>query len=79
LIRNETSRFAFEIKNGNKILFVDGQCFDCCNETSHDLNELIATLCQEIELSADGFSQSDVNLDLILELLRLGAIYLSES
>lgn len=79
LIRNETSRFAFELMNGNKVLFVDGQCFDCCNETSHDLNELIATLCQEIELSADSFPQSDVNLNLILELLRLGAIYLADS
>jgi len=78
LVRNESSRFAFEVKGDNNILFVDGFCFDHSDENNNDVNELIETLCAEIELSDESFIQSDNNLNLLLELLQRGALYLAE-
>jgi 50S ribosomal protein L16 3-hydroxylase len=75
LVRNESSRFAFEVKNKKNILFVDGYCFDALD----DSNELIETLCSKIELSDENFVQSDDNLNLLLLLLQRGAIYLAET
>ncbi len=74
LVRNESSRFAFEVQNKKNILFVDGSCFDNFSNS----NELIETLCAEIELSDESFVQSDDNLNLLLKLLQRGAIYLAE-
>jgi 50S ribosomal protein L16 3-hydroxylase len=78
LVRNESSRFAFEVKGDKKILFVDGFCFDPGVEDINDENKLIETLCAEIELSDESFDQSDDNLNLLLKLLQCGAIYLAE-
>jgi len=78
LVRNESSRFAFEVKNDRNILFVDGSCFDPGDENSNDMNELIKTLCAEIELNDESFVQSDENLNVLLELLQCGALYLTE-
>ena len=75
LVRNESSRFAFEVKDKKNILFVDGYRFNNFN----DSNELIETLCAEIELSDESFVQSDDNLTLLLKLLQRGALYLAES
>ena len=74
LVRNESSRFAYEVKDNKNILFVDGSCFDNLN----DIDELIEILCTEIELSDDSFSQSDENMKLLIKLLQRGAIYLVE-
>ena len=74
LVRNESSRFAFEVQNKKNILFVDGVRFDNLD----DSNKLIETLCSEIELSDESFVQSDDNLNLLLKLLQRGAIYLAE-
>ena len=74
LVRNESSRFAYEVKDNQNILFVDGYCFDDLQNS----NELIKTLCSEIELSDESFLQSDDNLNLLLRLLEHGAIYLTE-
>ncbi len=74
LVRNESSRFAFKVKDKKNILFVDGSCFDNFSNS----NELIETLCAEIELSDESFVQSDDNLNLLLKLLQHGAIYLAE-
>ncbi len=78
LVRNESSRFAFEVKGDKNILFVDGSCYDPDNEDSGDVDKLIETLCAEIELSDESFIQSDNNLNLLLKLLQRGAIYLAE-
>jgi 50S ribosomal protein L16 3-hydroxylase len=78
LVRNESSRFAFEVKGDKNILFVDGFCFDPGVEHNNDENELIETLCAEIELSDESFIQSDNNLNVLLELLQRGALYLAE-
>ena len=78
LVRNESSRLAFEVKGDKNILFVDGFCFDPGVEDSNDENELIETLCAEIELSDESFIQSDNNLNLLLILLQRGALYLAE-
>ena len=78
LVRNESSRFAFEVNDYKNILFVDGYCFAPGDEDSNDVNELIETLCAEIELSDENFIQSDNNLNLLLKLLQRGAIYLAE-
>ena len=74
LVRNESSRFAFEVEDNKNILFVDGYCFD----DLHNNNELIKTLCSEIEMSNENFIQSDDNLNLLLKILDRGAIYLAE-
>lgn len=74
LVRNESSRFAFEVQDNANILFVDGHRF----ETSQALNELIETLCAEIELSKNSFKQTENNLKLLLELTQRGALYLAE-
>jgi 50S ribosomal protein L16 3-hydroxylase len=74
LIRNESSRFAFEVKENKNILFADSYCFDDLQNS----NELIKTLCSEIELSDENFIQSDDNLNLLLKLIQRGAIYLAE-
>ena len=79
LVRNESSRFAFEVQNNKNILFVDGSCFDPSNEDSNDVNKLIETLCSKIELSDESFVQSDDNLSLLLQLLQRGALYLAET
>jgi len=78
LVRNESSRFAFQVNDYKNILFVDGYCFAPGDEDSNDVNELIETLCAEIELSDENFIQSDNNLNLLLKLLQRGAIYLAE-
>jgi len=78
LVRNESSRFAFEVKDDKNILFVDGSCVEPGNEDSNDMNELIETLCAETELSDESFIQSDDNLNVLLELLQGGALYLAE-
>jgi len=79
LVRNESSRFAFEVKNDKNILFVDGSCFDPDDaDNSNDVNELIKILCAEIELSDENFIQSDKNLNILLELLQRGSLYLAE-
>lgn len=75
LVRNESSRFAFEVQNKKNILFVDGSRFDKLDNS----NELIETLCSEIELSDESFAQSDDNLNLLLKLLQRGALYLAET
>lgn len=75
LVRNESSRFAFQVHNKKNILFVDGARFDKLD----DSNELIETLCAEIELSDESFVQSDDNLNLLLKLLQGGALYLAET
>ncbi len=74
LIRNESSRFAFEVKDKKNILFVDGYRFN----NFDDSNELIEALCSELELSDESFVQTDDNLNLLLKLLRRGALYLAE-
>jgi len=74
LIRNESSRFAYISKAGNHILFVDGKCISSLN----DANLLIETLCSEIEFNSTMFPQSDNNLNILLELVQRGALYIPE-
>ena len=74
LLRNESSRFAYEVKDDNTVLFVDGVCF---NELT-DVDELIETICAKIELSNEAFPRTEDNLNLLLQLLQRGAFYLSE-
>lgn len=74
VMRNQGSRFAFEAREANHILFVDGMCFDGLK----DANELIKTLCTEIELSQDNLAQSDSNMALLVTLLNFGVLYLEE-
>ena len=79
LLRNESSRFAFEVRGDKNILFVDGYSIDPDDKDSNDIDELIEILCTEIELSDESFVQTDDNLNLLIELLKRGAIYLAES
>ena len=74
LIRNESSRFAYISKAGDHNLYVDGKCISSAN----DANQLIETLCSEIKLNSEMFSQTDNNMSLLLELLQRGALYIPE-
>ena len=74
LIRNESSRFAYISKAGGHDLYVDGKFISSAN----DANQLIETLCAEINFNNEMFSHTDNNMSLLLDLLQRGALYISE-
>ena len=75
LFRNESSRFAYISKAGIHTLFVDGERISNTN----DVNSLIETICSEIELNHEMHAITDNNLNLLLELLQRGALYIPEA
>jgi len=74
LHRNESSRFAYQANQLQHNLFVDGKLIQT---DAHD-NELIELLCKQSTICATNFSQCDSNLNLLLELLNRGALYITE-
>ncbi len=74
ILKNESSRFAYQTSNKQNILYVDGECF---SDTSCD-NNLIATLCNKLEFDNNNIKQSENNLRLLIELLQKGSLYLLE-
>ncbi len=74
LIKNESSRFAFEKLDNKLILFVDGELI---NHT-HDCIALIETICSSYRLRSEDFIHTEENLKLLLSLLQKGSLYLSE-
>lgn len=71
LVRNPASRFSF-IRNGTELLlFVDGECFECCDDTA----ALAETLCAEDAIDvAPQLSDSPAVQSLILKLIKQGSV-----
>ena len=74
LQRNESSRFAF-LTHVKHQLFVDGHLIPT-NPSNDDLIELI---CQQRRISVTEFKPTDDNLDLLLQLINRGALYLDQN
>ena len=74
LVRNEGSRFAFQ-EHGNEVrLFVDGHCHHC----QENQLELVQSLCAELTIDPGMYRQSDSQLQLLVDLLNQGSLYLSD-
>jgi len=74
LKRNEGSRFTFQEHGREFWLFVDGRCYHC-PETQTDL---VKKLCAERTLDPDMCLQTEGHLNLLLDLLNHGSLYLSD-
>ncbi len=74
IVRNEGSRFAYTSQGQQNTLFVDGLPI----ETSECTNHLIELVCSEIKFNHKDFTQTGDNLNLLITLLRNGALYLTE-
>lgn len=74
LVRNEGSRFAFQEQGAEIWMFVDGRCF----RRSHVQTDLVKTFCAQREIALNQLSESDDNLNLLLDLLNSGSLYLPE-
>lgn len=73
VIRNESSRFAYLRQNDQHSLFIDGESIEC----GPDTNELIETICAKTHITENDFTLSKSNLNLLVQLLQRGALYLS--
>lgn len=72
--RNEGSRFAFQ-EHGREIrLFVDGRRYPC-GEVQADL---VRKLCADLSIEPEAFSHTEGNLQLLVDLLNHGSLYLPE-
>jgi 50S ribosomal protein L16 3-hydroxylase len=70
--RNEGSRFAFQ-EHGREIwLFVDGRRYPC-REVKADL---VKKLCADLTINPEAFSHTEGNLQLLVDLLNHGSLYL---
>jgi len=74
LARNEGSRFAFQEHGRETRLFVDGRCYRC-NEGQVDL---VRKLCADLTIDPEAFSHTDLNLQLLVDLLNHGSLYLPD-
>ena len=74
LQRNEGSRFAFQERNQELWLFVDGQCHRCPGSQS----ELVQSLCSDLTIHPGRYKHSESHLQLLLDLLNQGSLYLPD-
>ena len=74
LLRNEGSRYAYQERGQELWLFVDGRRFTC----RHTHARLVKTLCAERTIKPDLSLQSEDHLQLLLDLLNHGSLYLSD-
>lgn len=71
LIRNPASRFSFVREDGGILLFVDGESFECGDETT----ALVETLCAEERVTVEaGWAQSDAVMNLITQMVNQGSL-----
>jgi 50S ribosomal protein L16 3-hydroxylase len=72
LCRNPASRFSFmRAGAGGVMLFVDGQCFECAEETA----TFAEMLCAQVRFSvAADVTGSDAAMALIAQLVNMGSI-----
>lgn len=72
LNRNEGSRFAYQ-EHGSEIwLFVDGRRYLCSDSQA----ALVKTLCANLTVDPEAFSHIEGNLQLLVDLLNQGSLYL---
>jgi 50S ribosomal protein L16 3-hydroxylase len=74
LTRKEGSRFAFQEHERETWLFVDGRIY-LCPEGQADL---VKKLCVDLTIDPKPFTQSEGNLQLLVDLLNRGSLYLSD-
>jgi len=74
LARNEGSRFAFQEDGRETRLFVDGRCYPCNEEQA----DLVRKLCADLTIDPKVFSHTGDNLQLLVDLLNHGSLYLPE-
>lgn len=74
LFRNEGSRYAYQERGQEFWLFVDGRCYPCCGSQA----DLVKTLCAERTIGPALGLQSEDHLQLLLDLLNHGSLYLSD-
>lgn len=71
LIRNPASRFSFVRQDEGVLLFVDGECFECADETA----DFAESLCAADSVTLQpAFAKSTDVTELIAELLNQGAM-----
>ena len=74
LKRNEGSRFAFH-EHGSEIwFFVDGRRYTCPGTQT----ALVKTLCADLTIDPEAFSHTEGNLQLLVDLLNQGSLYLAD-
>ena len=74
LQRNEGSRFAFQERNEELWLFVDGQCHRCLGSQS----DLVHSLCSDLTIDPSRYKQSESHLRLLVDLLNQGCLYVPD-
>lgn len=74
LIRNEGSRYAYQERGQKFWLFVDGRCYSC-SKTQADL---VKALCAERTIGPALCLQSEDHLQLLVDLLNHGSLYLPD-
>ena len=72
LQRNEGSKFAFHERDHELFLFADGHQYQC----SSDQAELVYLLCANLTINPHSYHQSDVHLQLLVDLLNQESLYL---
>jgi 50S ribosomal protein L16 3-hydroxylase len=71
LVRNPASRFSFIRQSPGLLLFVDGQCFTCADETA----AFAEMLCAQDSMAADtGLAKVDAAMTLITALINQGSV-----
>ena len=71
LTRNPASRFSFIRQAGSVLLFVDGECFECSEETAAFAETLCAQDCIETE---PHLANSPAAMELIAQLINQGSV-----
>ena len=71
LTRNPASRFSFIRQAGSVLLFVDGECFECSEETAAFAEKLCAQDCVETE---PHLANSPAAMELIAQLINQGSV-----
>ena len=74
LIQNEGSRFVFHERDHALCLFVDGRRY----HYSVEQTELVQTLCADLTINLSMYLLSDSDLQLVVDLLNHGSLYLPE-
>lgn len=71
IVRSEGSRFAFIKQNGQTQLFVDGDSFECNENTA----QLAETLCAETEFDLNDIKDKEAEFELLSQLIKQGSLY----
>jgi len=73
LIRNEGTRMVFQERGRVLWLFADARRYECGAQQA----ELVQALCANLTINPDRYQQSEAHLQLLLDLLNQGSLYVS--